>query len=215
MRSLLSLLALLLLVACDPIDGAGDPADRSGFGLADEEDPDDDATIDDLDDTDDQDDSVDPPDDPEMDDDDVGDEEQHGWDVSPPEEPGAEFEGTISCGWLTGPLYIVFRYDGEGWMQQHTEDDGVGPRPELLPCFGAPADPEFDHRMRWEADGSMFFQAGGLDHDLTPTDTELRWLGPVYPTGGPSAECAQALEDAGVSSPMTMSLTIHSITTSS
>lgn len=210
MRLLGTLLAsLLLLSACELVEAPGSEADLDdGFLLVDERGP-----VGDLSFGGSGDDDDDEPDGDPIDDDD--DDEPEVWDVSPPAELGTAIEGTITCGWLTAPLTVIFHYDGAAWQEEHTDSGGVGPRPELLPCFGAPAEPEFDHRLHWDDDGSMFFQAGGLDHDLTPTATEMLWLGPVGPTGGPDAGCRDALQAAGIESPMIMSFRIESVTTAS
>ncbi len=136
-----------------------------------------------------------------------------GWDVSPPEGNDIRVDGVFDCGWMTGPLPISFLFDGEAWQQvgDHSEESS-GPRPELAPCFTADAEPEYDHRMYWSEDGLLYFQAGGLNHDLWPTSTEDRWLGNVYPIGGPSEACQQALQEAGADSPMMMSFTVHAVT---
>jgi len=118
--------------------------------------------------------------------------------------------GTINCGWLDGSLERAWTWDGDAWAEEHLEGD-VQAWPDLTACYTAAAQPEFDHRLAWYEDGTMFFQAGGLDHDLWPAASDFTWLGEVVPTGGPSPECLEALEERGIVLPVIMQLVIHSI----
>jgi hypothetical protein len=146
--------------------------------------------------------------------DDTGDDDDDElpWDPSPPEAiEGTRIVGQVSCGWLTGPQDVSWERLGESWLEESTEGGSTTVRPELMPCFGAPANPAYDHRLSWYDDGTMFFQAGGLDHDLWPIGPEMTWLGEVVPTGGPSPECLDALEAVGMELPVIMQLEIVAI----
>jgi len=202
------LLLSVLLLAAGCV--ASTPGGQEG-GAGDSADLDDPSLDDGLDgvgdDDDEQEQEQEQPDEPEGDDDE--DDEPLGWDPTPPAEVGVRVEGVVSCGWLQGPSRVGFEFDGETWSQYQTEGNSQI-RPELYPCTLAAM--EHEKELLWGDDGLLYFEAGGLEHDLWPTDTELRWLGEVGPIGGPDEECQRALEEAGVSSPMMMSYTIDVIT---
>ena len=214
MRSPVLLLSALFLAAgCVIGDSAGlDDPGRHAFASSDEPPADDDPAEGDDDDLDED---IDDPDEPADDDDDVvddDDDDEPAWDAAPPTEVGTQIEGVILCGWMDGPHHVGFEFDGDIWQQFQVPSD-AGLRAELLPCYGGQMDPQFDKKLRWSDDGAIYFQAGGLEHDLIPGSQELRWFGNVWPVGGPDEACQHALEEAGLSSPMTMTFTVDSITT--
>jgi hypothetical protein len=211
MRSSLLLLSTLFLASgCVVGDFVGQGEGDDG-GFAQNDDRPTGEEIDEGDDDDDLQEDVDEPDEPdEPADDDDDDDDEPLWDWTPPAAVGVRIEGVVQCGWLAGPSNAGFEFDGQAWQQYQTEGSAEV-RPELLPCTGAEMDPDFNKRLHWDADGSIYFEAAGLGHDLWPSTIELMWLGDVFPLGEPSDACLHALEEAGVVSPMMMSFTVESI----
>jgi len=128
-----------------------------------------------------------------------------GWSPYEPQVPiGTVVSTDIVCGFLEGVGSITWTFDGERWPQTTMN---LQPLLELAPCFIA-FGPGF---LEWNGDGSMYVEAGGLEHYLDPTDLENRWGGTAIPIGGASRDCLDALEQLDVEYPVPLTATIVGI----
>lgn len=131
-----------------------------------------------------------------------------GWDSAPPAgvTDGSLLHVDMTCALLDGLHTKTYRFESDQWVE--VSGTGNGLFPEFLPCVGAAR----DRLLTWEGPDSMYILAGGMHHDLWPTETENHWLGEAYVDEGTSSQrCLDALDAAGLGWPVTMSLIVTSI----
>ncbi|MCO4771747.1 MAG: hypothetical protein KDA24_17080 [Deltaproteobacteria bacterium] len=140
------------------------------------------------------------------DDDDSEDPVDDGWDTSSPEpQEGSLITFEIECGLLMGMSLKTWEYQIDRWVEVRIDGQESRPRPEFDPCFA-----DGGKWLRWYEDGEIYFEAGGMAHDLRPTEVEERWMGEVTPLSQSSTACNEALELGGLGWPVTMSFQLVS-----
>lgn len=137
----------------------------------------------------------------------VEESEEITWDASPPEEiqDGAELEVTIQCGLMNGSGSGIFVKDGDRWNMAYMDM-------HLLTGLEACSDESAPVYLEWDDVPSMYIDAGGYDHHLTPMADEDTWIGEVWPRETPSEACQAGLDSLGITFPVTMTMTVDSLT---
>ena len=200
MRILVVTAALSLLFA-----GCADPR---GYGAPTQFQNDVDEMDDGSDDSQQNDDGNDNNDDDPNNDDPNNDDPVDGWDALPPDAAdGSILEGVLNCGLLQGTHYKTFEKQGDIWAE--IESEGDGPYEWAMPCMSRGGEgSRGDKFLTWDDEPSMYMNAAGLHHDLTPTQTTDRWMGEVYPMGESSRECLDNLADQGLTFPVAMTFEV-------
>ena len=135
-----------------------------------------------------------------------GSDEDDSWDPSEPDVgDGTTAIFTLDCGLLEGPATKRYERDGARWNEVRSgpEDDKVAVRPELASCFS-----DGPKQLVWYSDGEVWFEAGGLSHTASPTETTNFWGGSVSPSEGSSKACSDALSGLELSWPVSIGLTL-------
>lgn len=196
------LFALALLVGCGPV-----PNEENGFGRIGRVDSDDPTIGTDDPDGGGGDETTDPGDEPDPPGDD--DDDDDAWDAGEPEvADGTVVTFDVQCGLLDGVPRKRWMKTGPYWEEVRSDDPEASgtPWPDLEVCFG-----EGGKMLRWDDDGAIYIEAGGMGHDVTPTATEGLWLGGVYPLERSTPACDEALAARGLSWPINFGLTLVSI----
>ena len=123
---------------------------------------------------------------------------------------GSRMEATLVCGFFHETVDRTFGFDGEVWRED-TPDNAAGRAMKEGTEHCLVDDGTGDKLLDWYVDTDdlpVMYLGGGLNHDLRPTAIEGLWDGRVYPTGTPSEACLDALEEHGLTLPVTLAWTV-------